>query len=662
MSAVNDMAAQPAAATPPRADDMHNGTATGPAIRVALTLEVLVYVALVALALVLRGAQLERFPLDDAEARQALAALRTVSPSASGTTIHADSPLTFAFQAVAFAFNPGASATAARLPVVLGGVLLVLAPALWRRYLDPLPPLIMAALLAISPTALLASRTTSPVIWTMLLALVLPWLALRYAETRQRVWAVAATAAGAAMVLLAEPAGFLALFSLGFGIVFAVLTDVDDETDSAPALRGVLRGWPWRDGLIAGAGLVLAVSTLVYFVPSGLSTTGNLVSEAVRGFVRRGIGVPVAFPLWVALRYETGLVLLGAIASYRAIREGGFFERAVVGWLLAGLVWSVGYAGAGAAHALWITLPLVVLVALAVTHWLTERALALWDVPGWAIPAHAVVTFALWCAVGLSVVLLGKRLLIDLPGGVTELSRLLDALLDGVYSRNVNNPQTVYVQNQPVWDYVLGYMQLRVLITVLVTLLNGVLYFLVGSLWGARVAWRGFALGTLAFVLMFGFSLGGRAAFGTSGDPREYWHADPVTGDLYELRATLHEMSLRDTGEPNLIAVTAWLADDGAAAWALRDFPNARFVSGVGPEVTSAAVVMPDVVPRITMGADYIGKDLITRLRWDADSLSWRDAIMWYYNSDSHVDPAPVERLMVWVRKDVYGVEQVTEQ
>ncbi len=635
---------------------------TEPAIRVSVTLEMLLYVALALLALVLRLAALDAAPLDDAEARQALGALRTVSGSTPGETIDANSPITFVLQAVIFALEPGGSTTGARLPVALGGVLLVLAPALWRRYLNPLPALIVAGLLALSPTALLASRTGSPAIWSLLLALVLPWLALRYVEARESRYAVMATAAAAALVLLAEPAGFLTLLALGFGVLFAVLTDVDDSTDSAAAIRAVLRGWPWRDGLIAGAVLVLVVGTLACWLPSGLGAIGAVLHDGLRGFVTRGIGVPVAFPLLVALRYEIALVLFGAVAAYGALRDGGFFERALVGWLLAGLVWAVGYAGATAAHALWLTLPLVVLVALAVTNWITERAGVVWHVPGWAIPVHAVMTCALWFAVGLSVVLLGKRLLVDLPGGVTEFSTLIRALADGVYNRNPSNPQTVYVQDQPVWDYVLGYIQLRVLITVLVTLLNAVLFFLAGSLWGARSAWRGFALGTLAFGLLFGFSLGGRAAFGTPGDPREFWHPDPVTQDYHELRATLHEMSLRDTGEPHLIAVIAWLPDDGAAAWALRDFPNAQFVDGVGPEVASAAVITPDAFPRPTLGADYVGKELVTRRGWDTAFLSWRDAILWYYKGDSAIDPVPTERLRLWVRKDVYGVEQVTEQ
>ncbi len=634
-------------------------------IQVRVTLEALVYIALAVLALVVRLGALDRVPLDDVQARQALAALRTANDQIPGDAPLADSPLTFVLNTVTFGFVPG-SEIAARLPVALAGVLLVLAPALWRRYLNPLPPLIISLLLAISPVAILSARTMNPVTWTMVLALVGPWLVLRFVETRDSRWALAATVTFTGMVFLAEPAGFLTGLGLGFGLVFAWLTEDDPESRVVAGLRDLVRAWPWANGVIV-AGLVIAIaSTGLFWIPSGLTVVGNVVWAGVNGFVERPAGMPAAFPLWIALRYETGLLIFGLIAAYRAVREGAFFERVLVGWVLAGTVWSIGYAGAGAGHAMWITVPLAVLVGLAVTNWLTEHAGVLWAVPHWGVPLHALVTMGLWLAVGLSVVLLGKRLLLDLPAGVDDLSSLADRLLSGIYSRNTNfeyqQVDSVEVQDGIfVYAYVLGFIQLRLLITVLVTLLNGVLFFLVGSLWGARASWRGFALGTLGALVLFSFSLGGRAAFDRPGDPRELWYSDPVTGDLYELRDTLREMSLRDTGDPYLIAISAQVPDDGAVAWALHRFPNTVFVNGVGPEIATAAVVAPLQDPQPAMGADYVGKDLMTRQSWGRATLSWRDAIMWFYRNESLVKPSAGERLMLWVRSDVYGVERVTE-
>ncbi len=639
----------------------------GAALRVRVTPEALLYAALAVLALVLRVGALDRAPLDDAQARQALAALREVDGRVPGGALVAASPLTFALNALTFGLTGGADETLARLPVALAGVLLALAPVLWRRYLNPLPALVLSFLLAISPVAMLAARTMSGITWTMLLALVAPWLALRFVETGERRWAALATTALAAMVFLAEPAGFLTLLGLAFGLTFAWLTDDDPGSGAAVGLRATARAWPWAQGALAAALVVVGVATVFYWVTAGLTSVGGVLWAGLRGFVERPAGVATAFPAWIALRYELGLVAFGLLALYHAVRQGGFFERALAGWALAGIIWSVGYGAASAAHALWITLPLTALVALRVTDWLTERGGVLWHVPGWGVPLHALVTFGLWLAVGLSAVLLGKQLLYDMPPEATDLGALVERLFADLYSRNTNFEiqQIASIEVQPgvfVFAYVLGFIQLRLLVTVLVSLLNGVLFFLVGSLWGARAAWRGFALGTLAALLLVSAGLGGQAAFNRVGDPRELWLTDPVTADVYELRETLREMSLRATGEPRQLTVTAQVPPDGALAWALRDYPNAVFVSGLGPEVASAAVIAPtrDDPPR--MGAPYVGKELIVRQAWDIDTLSWRDAIMWLYHSDTRVKPVSGGRLTLWVRNDVYGVERVTEE
>lgn len=629
-----------------------------PALRVRLTLEVALYIGLALLAAALRLAQLGADPLPDAEAFDALAAYRAVFDTAPGPDLVPASPLTYALRAVTFSLVDGGG-TGARLPVALGGVALALAPALWRRYVNPLPPLIMSLLLTLSPVALLAARTSSAVTWTMLLAVLAPWWVLRAVETRRRAPALLATAALVSMLLLAEPAGFLTLIALGFGVLFAWMTDDDPANDFPARWRALLRGWPWADGLVMAGLTVLVVGTGFFWLPQGLTAVGNALGDGVAGFWQRTPGAPVAFPLWISLRYEPALLLFGLLASVRAIREGGFFERALVGWFVLGVVWSLVYAGAEAGHALWLTLPLSALIALQVTLWLTERPDGYWRVPEWGVPLHAAVTAALWVAVGMTLLLLAKRLLVDLPLGVTDFDALARALFEGIYNRSTADPDVITIQEQPVFSHILYFIQLRLLIAVMLPLLIGVLFFLVGSIWGARAAWRGLALGTLAYLLAFGWGLGGRAALHVPGDPRELWYPDPVTDDVGELRATLREMSLRATGEPRLISVAALVPDDGALAWALRDYPNTLFVNGVGPEINTGAVLMPytSVPPR--MGADYIGKDLVIRQTWDLDSLSWRDALMWYYNSDTQMDPLPETRLQVWIRSDIYGVEQV---
>lgn len=630
-------------------------------LRLYVTLEVALYAVLAVIALLLRAAQVGHAPLGDSEAREALAALRAVNGQVAGEALIAHSPWTFLLHGLGFTFL-GTSDAVARLPSVLGGTLLAVSPVLWRRYLHPLPPLIISVLLTVSPVGVLASRTSSPVVWSLLLAVVGSWLALRFVETRQEVWAVGATMALGGLALLVEPAGFLLLMAMGFGFIFAWLTETDPDTDLLGAVREVWRVWPWGNGLLAVGVLSLMTATGFFLMPSGLTALGEALWTGLDGFVSRPVDVPIAFPLWIALRYEPAILLFGIPSCYRAMREGSFFERVLVGWFLMGLVLSLAYAGGSAAHALWLTVPLTVLVGLAVTRWLTDKPESFWAVPDGSVILHGLVTLALWIAFGVSVMMLGKVLLLDLPEGVTKFTALRHALLEGIYSRDLGDPDWVTVQGVLVPDYVLGQIQRQILMASAFFFLPLVLFFVAGTASGARAAWYGLALGTFGVLLLFGMGAGLRAAYLNWDDPRELWYVQPVTEDVRELRATLEEMSLRDTGDPYLIHVTAQVPEDGALAWALRSFPNTVFVDGVGPEVKTAAVLTPTAELDPRLGADYVGKDLVIRLWWDRDIPYWRDGIMWIYNGDSRVSPQPDLRLNIWIQKDVYGVERVTEE
>jgi len=643
--------------------------AAEPALRVSITLEVLLYVALAAAALVLHLAQLGAAPLNDGEAAQALAALRLLDSTVPGDPPVAESPLTFALNAISFTFG-GATNTAARLPVALGAVLLVLSPVLWRRYLNPLPPLIISGLLLVSPVVLLAGRTNSPVIWSALRAMVLPWCALRAFEAlaiggQARGWMLAASVCAVAMVLLAEPAGLLRLGGRGFGLVFAWMLNDDPETDLPGGLRRLMAAWPWHEAGIAVALGVAVVGTGFFFLPSGLTAVGEVLWQGLRGFVIRPASHPLAFPLWISLRYEFGLVLFGGIAVFQAVREGSILERALAGWFLAGVLWAMIYAGAEAAHALWLTLPLCALVGLQVTGWIVERTPGYWRAPAWSVAVVAAASAAMWLVLGVSLVLLGKRLLLELPAQAVDLDALIRVMLKGVYDSRTTSTATVELQGGYVLASTLGAIQFRLIVNLLIVMLLGVMFFLAGSLWGTRVAVRGFALGTLAVLLLTSFGLGGRAALSQYDDPRELWYRRPVTHGVDEIRATLRQFSWRSTGVPHVIDVTAQVPPDGALAWALREFDNARFVSGVGPEGSTRAVIRPWRDPEPVFGADYVGKDVVTRKGWLRTGFNgrptpiWRYGLMWLYKSDSLDQPAAAETMMVYIRADVYGVKQV---
>lgn len=190
-------------------------------------------------------------------------------------------------------------------------------------------------------------------------------------------------------------------------------------------------------------------------------------------------------------------------------------------------------------------------------------------------------------------------------------------------------------------------------------------FFLAGSLWGSRAAWRGVGFGFLLYFMTYGLGLGWQASVTFANDPRELWQVNPPLTKMNALVETLEQMSRFDKstrGEKDKITITVQAPDDGALAWALRDFDNVEYVDGVGLEVATGAVIVPYDETDYVLGADYVGQDFILSETWHLSDLSWMDFISWLSVRETRFDPLIGDRYMLWVRKDVYGVREVTTE
>jgi hypothetical protein len=190
-------------------------------------------------------------------------------------------------------------------------------------------------------------------------------------------------------------------------------------------------------------------------------------------------------------------------------------------------------------------------------------------------------------------------------------------------------------------------------------------FFLAGSLWGSRAAWRGVGFAFLIYFVVYGLALGWQASVTFANDPRELWQINPPTRKINRLVDTLEQMSRFDKstrGEPDKITIAVQAPDDGALAWALRDFDNVDYVEGVGLEIATGAVIVPYDEKGYTFGADYVGQDFILSEEWHLYDLSWTDFFAWLNVRETRFKPSIGDRYMLWVRKDVYGVREVTTE
>jgi uncharacterized protein (TIGR03663 family) len=615
--------------TPPAAYENRASYASYGAPRVLVSLELVIYVALLVLSLTLRLVELGTIPLNDREAYEALAAFRTIQPRAAGPRLIAHDPLMFTADALTMSIV-GADTSSARLPTALLGVLLVAAPLLFRRWLGRASALLIAGLFAISPVLLAASRSMSGAVWSAALAVAGIYFVGRFLEMRRVTYAVAASTVLLMLVLAAEPAGFLTFLGMVVGIVFAQTTLDDDDHRYRSAVFETLRTWPWIPSVIVGGAATGLVAMVFVLYPEGLSGIGDVLYQALRGFAVRPAGYPFAYPLLTSLLYEPVLWVFGLTGVTIVLRRdsdapGVFIQRALVGWLIASIAWSLVFAGAGPDHALWLTLPLAGLAAITIERVLSPVRDSFWKVPTWGPWIHGLAVAATLAIAAINLLIVGRLIMNTLPDLMPRLERP---------------------------------MQLLMIFPAL--LLVAITFFLVGSMWGARAAWRGTGIGLLFFLGIYSLGMGWRAAVLDADDPRELFQAHPAARNLSLMNATLETASRRSTGAPYDMDIVVQTApdgptDDGALAWALRYFSHTTFVDDLSPTTNTPVVITPKANDKPVLGAAYVGQSFPVSYTWDRRNLGW-DFLTWLYERDTRTTPEGNDRVIAWVRADVYGV------
>lgn len=742
--------------------------------RLHVSYEMLAYIALIAFAGALRLIALDQAPLTNREAHEALAALRLVNNRVPGDAVIADSPLMAFVNMLLFIFLGNADSVA-RVGTALVGTLLVAGPLLWRGFLGRVTALALAFLLAFSPVAMAASRTMGAATWTIAVVFIGGWCLWQYIQTSNKVYAIAATMMGGAILLLTETTGIMTAIGLLCGLALALWSSrhvIPTPENKTPAeiLRETSKDWPLVEGLMATLGLVLVVGTGLFFAPAGLTATGNTITQFITGLSERAAGVPYPYAFLVSLRYDLALVIFGLVGLYFALSEGDFLSRFFAGWFMWVIFATIIYPGATPDAALWITLPAAALAAQVVTRMFHSAQTGYWIVPSWGIPAHAVGVALLLVALAINGLVVGRVVQREAfpsssfkpinptagsvsQGAITSAARIgtfdetplgytfplyvttestalvvqiwrIDDNIRPILTVTDEEGQVIYGPfNYPEddgrgiverLDLVPGNYNLTIgqaiettgqrgqylvmtypgdykerdsfylkipyaltifrilqanpplpvtapLVLLFSVLLLIILFFLVGSLWGSRAAWRGLGFGALVYFSIYGIGLGWQASVTFAEDPRELWHIKDSAVDYDSMVQTLKFMSRQQTGEEYRMDITAQADDDSALAWALRNFERTQFVEGVGIEIDSAAVIAPPTTPdeNFILGADYIGQDVVLTEHYEISWLSWVDFLSWLTLRETRFPTLPGDEVMLWVRKDVYGVEQV---
>jgi hypothetical protein len=66
-------------------------------------------------------------------------------------------------------------------------------------------------------------------------------------------------------------------------------------------------------------------------------------------------------------------------------------------------------------------------------------------------------------------------------------------------------------------------------------------------------------------------------------------------------------------------------------------------------------IITPYGQRELKLGQEYVGQDFPLYYTWNRSSLGW-DFLTWIYDRDTRIAPDTSQRIIAWVRSDVYGV------
>jgi hypothetical protein len=618
-----------------------------------ISVEFVAYAVLIIFALLLRVADLDIVPMNDTEAIQALPAYQAVYPETPAQPQPARSPIMFWLQVVSFSLL-GGNEFAARLPGVIGGIVLILMPLLFRERIGRERTFWLSLLLALSPIAFASARFAEPVIWTLVFAFGFLWAVWRYYDSANRSHLLLAAVMLGALALLTESGGLIFTLILGlsaFITVWWVVLDAPQMYDVPGeevwnAVRDFVRSIPLQQVFIILAATIVLGSTLFFVYPSGLNTVAEVVRNTLTGFIRPyQAGTPPIMPILTLLIYDLWLVVLGVISAAILIENGraNFVDRFAIVLSIVSFVVMLVYRGAQPGYALFIAVPMMWLVARLMRELTVNYAPTLFSYESFEYVEDDNTYW--WVKWVLALIILS--LLVMLTVHWLEIGR-------GILQLPTENVLAVLAEAR------FAPFKSSLIWFVISILFVAVGYFLAASIWGHTNSLQGFGLGLVLFMLVSGIGTGWNTAVANASNPYELWHDTATTADAYLLRETLLEVADRDTKGFPLINLTilqdeaAGVTDDSVIAWLVRDFRNTVFVNAIENVQRDEIILMPVMAEDPDLGGSYVGQSFTIRQDWSLSNLCRCELLSWLGQRKGQSTAILHDGTVLWLRIDVY--------
>ncbi|HEX9028611.1 MAG TPA: hypothetical protein VF823_05505 [Anaerolineales bacterium] len=572
-----------------------------------LTIEHLLFFIALVLALSLRVINLGAAPLSDTEANWALQALQVGGSAATALQTAPAIPQTYAWgpqpgyvllTGAAFQLF-GASNALARLWPALVGSLLILLPLFFRRELGRPASLILAFGLAIDPGLVAVSRQAG----SPMPALVFVLLALCLWRARRPI--LAGIVAG--LALLSGPSVLMG--ALGIGLAWGLTLVFSPKRPTEPASPQF--GPAERNALLAAGAVVVLAGTLFLFRLQGLAAWAETLPTFIQGWFQSS-GVPAASLPAALLFYQPMALIFGLLGAVQGIFLSGredeefspnpkraFFIYLIL-WAFAALVLGLVYPGRQVSDLIWVLVPLWALASLQLTRFLPNGQASL------VAASQGVLVFLLLALFWLT--------------------------LDGVAQPSA------------------GAIELRFGVLVGLVALAALTTLLVALGWSWEVGRRGLLWGTTAALTIYLVSALWGATQLRPGQPQELWSPTPGTGEINLFMKTLGDFSEWRTGFRTNLDLTV-AVDTPSLRWALRDFPQARFVSQPSASELPSVIITRQGQQAPALTASYRGEAFSWWVKPGWTGTFPPDFVRWLTFREA---PQTPDQVILWTRSDLF--------
>jgi len=540
----------------------------------------------------LRFVLLDRLPLTNSEAINALQALT----GAQGGEHLIGGEAGYVLLTTAWFFLFGAGDGIARFWPALAGAALALTPWLFRRHLGEKAALLLCFGLAVDAGWTAVSRQAHG----MTLAGLFIILALAaLVNKKSRLLGVLT-----ALALLGGPAFWLGAIGLGAAYALYKLVfqpqQIQSEEDEAEEI-GIFEGINWKTAGIWFGGAALACGTLLFIIPNGLNSVFNGFAQYFINWSKPGDLNIWRLLLGFVISQPIGF-LFGAIGLLRMFRSRNSLDIFLAVWWLTALALVLLNPGREMIQAGWASLPILALASRQLAGLLTTEVQGRWIAIAYSIIVVVLLVFA-WL-----------NFIAYFQAARPEASTLI-----------------------------------RVVTTIFPVLLLIGAAIVIRWFWSEETAGQGALWGLVAVLALWSFS----AAWGNTGlgaNPAgQIWRVDALVDEVDLLKTTVNELSTWKTNVAGELELVVEGIDSPALRWALRDYSQVKYVTSTASASSPAMLITGDK-PSPELAETYRGQDFVLEINpsWQMSFDEW---LQW-----AAYKKVPVSKTMVvlWARADLF--------